>query len=89
MKKDITEYISKCLKFQQVTVEQQHLPGLFHPFPIPEWKWEILSMDFITSLPMTVRQHDSIMVVVDKFSKETHFISVKSTIKHIPLQIFL
>ena len=36
-------------------------------------------MDFITGLPMTWRQHDSIMVVVDKLKKEVHFISVKST----------
>ena len=36
-------------------------------------------MDFITGLPMTWRQHDSIMVVVDKLAKATHFIPVKST----------
>ena len=38
-------------------------------------------MDFITGLPMTMRQHDSIMVVVDKLTKASHFISVKSTYK--------
>ena len=38
-------------------------------------------MDFITGLPMTSRQHDSIMVMVDKLTKEAHFISVKSTHK--------
>ena len=38
-------------------------------------------MDFITGLPMTMRQHDSIMVLVDKLKKETHFILVKSTHK--------
>ena len=38
-------------------------------------------MDFITGFPMTWRQHDSIMVVVDKLTKETHFILVKSTHK--------
>ena len=36
-------------------------------------------MDFITGFPMTWRQQDSIMVVVDKLTKETHFIHVKST----------
>ena len=36
-------------------------------------------MDFITELPMTWRQHDSLMVVVDKLTKATHFILVKST----------
>ena len=81
MKKDMAEYISRCMKCQQVKVEHQHLAGLLQPFPVPEWKWEVVSMDFITGLPMTWRQHDSIMAVVDKLTKETHFIPVKSTYK--------
>ena len=78
MKKDIAEYISRCMKCQQVKVEHQHLAGLLQPFPVPEWKWEVISMDFITRFLMTWRQHDSIMVVVDKLTKETPFIPVKS-----------
>jgi hypothetical protein len=54
---------------------------LLQPFPISEWKWEVVSVDFITKLPRTVKQHDSIMVVVDKLTKETHFIPVKTTHK--------
>ena len=69
------------MKRQQVKVERQHLAGLLQPFPIREWKWKFISMDFITGLPMTMRQHDSIMVVVDKLTKESHFIPVKSTYK--------
>ena len=38
-------------------------------------------MDFIIGLPMTGRQHDSIMVMVDKLTKASHFIPVKSTYK--------
>ena len=64
MKKDMAEQISSCMKCQQVKFEHQHLAGLLHPFPVLEWKWEVISMDFITGLPMTWRQHDSIMVVV-------------------------
>ena len=79
MKKDMAEYISRCMKCQQVKVEHQHPVGLLQPLPIPEWKWEVISMDFITGLPMTWRQHDSIMVVVDKLKKVAHFIPVKST----------
>ena len=82
MKNDIAKYISKCMKCQQqVKVENQHATGLLQPFPVPEWKWEVISMDFITGLPMTWRQHDSIMVVVDKLTKATHFISIKTTYK--------
>ena len=74
----MAEYISRCMKCQQVKVEHQHPAGLLQPLPIPEWKWEVISMDLITGLPMTWRQHDSIMVVVDKLTKATHFIPVKS-----------
>ena len=81
MKKDMAEYISRCMKCQQVKVEHQHPAGLLHPLPVPEWKWEVISMDFITGLLMTWRQHDSIMVVVDKLTKAAHFIPVKSTHK--------
>ena len=81
MKKDIAEYISKCMKCQQVKVEHQHPAGLLQPLPISEWKWEVISMNFITGFPMTMRQHDSIMVVVDKLTKASHFIPVKSMCK--------
>eukprot|EP00253_Pinus_taeda_P018853 PITA_18853 len=52
---------------------------MLHSIVIPEWKWEVISMGFITSLLRIVRQHDSIMVVVDKLTKAAHFIQVKST----------
>ena len=81
MKKDNFEYISKYMKCQHVKVENQHLAILLHPFPLPEWKWEVISIDFIMGLPMTMRQHDSIMVVVENLTKESHFILVNSTYK--------
>ena len=81
MKIDIVDYISKCMKCQQVKVEHQHLAMLLQPLAIPEWKWEVVSMDFIIGLPMIARQHDSIMVVVDKLTKATRFIPIKSMYK--------
>ena len=69
------------MKCQQVKVEHQHLACLFQPFLVWKWKWEFISMDFITGLSMTWRQHDSIIVVVDKLTKAAHFINVKSTHK--------
>jgi hypothetical protein len=90
MKNETTEYLSKCLDCQQVKVEHQHPTGLLQPLPIPEWKWEIISMDFITGFPKTQRQNDSIMVVIDKLSKYAHFIPVKSTYKAINIaEIFM
>ena len=54
---------------------------MLQPIPITEWKWETITMDFITGLPRTKKHNDSIMVVVDKLSKAAHFIPTKSTYK--------
>jgi hypothetical protein len=77
MKKDVVDYIARCMECQRVKVEHRHPTGLLQPLPIPEWKWEVVTIDFITKLPKTTRQHDSIMVVVDKLTKVAHFILVK------------
>jgi hypothetical protein len=69
MKGETAEYLARCLECQQVKVEHQHPARLLQPLPIPEWKWEVISMDFITGLPRSSKQNDSIMVVVDKLSK--------------------
>ena len=81
MKKDMAKYTSRCMKCQQVKVEHQHPTGFLQPLLVPEWKWEVISMDFTTGFLMTWRQYDSIMVVVDKLTKASHFISVKPTYK--------
>ena len=86
MKKDMAEYISRCMKCQQVEVEHQHPVGLFQPLPVPEWKWEVISMDFITVLPMNWRQHDSIMVVVEKLTKAAHLYQLILRIRLLTLQ---
>eukprot|EP00253_Pinus_taeda_P020143 PITA_20143 len=46
---------------------------------IPEWKWEVISMEFITGFSRMLTQHDSIMVVVYRLTKVAHFIPVTST----------
>ena len=51
MKSEVAEYIARCLDCQQVKTEHQHPAGLLQPLPIPSWKWEIISLDFITGLP--------------------------------------
>ncbi|WP_208081308.1 hypothetical protein, partial [Bacteroides uniformis] len=53
--------------------------GLLQPHNIPETKWEVVSMDFVSGVPMTSQRHDCIMVVVEKLTKSAHFIPVKST----------
>ena len=69
------------MECQKVKVEHRHLAGLLQPLPIPKWKWEAMTMDFIVGFPRTSKQHDSIMVVVDKLTKAAHFIPLKTTHK--------
>jgi hypothetical protein len=71
MEKDVADYIARCMECQRVKAEHRHPTGLLHQFPILENKWEVVTFDFITKLPRTTRQHDSIMVVVDKLTHTT------------------
>jgi hypothetical protein len=79
MKRDITEYITLCDVCNRVKAEHQMLAGLLQPLPIPEWKWDNVSMDFITGLLRTKSGYDSIWVVVDHLTKVAHFIPVNTT----------
>jgi hypothetical protein len=81
MKREIDEYFARCMECQKVKSENRYPTGLLQPLPIPEWKWEVVTMDFITILPRTCKLHDSIMVVVDKLTKVAHFILLKTTHK--------
>ena len=77
MKKDISKYVSKCLKCQQVKAEHQVPSGLLNPFPIPQWKWDNITMDFVSGFPLTQRKHDAVSVIVDRLTKSAHFLSVR------------
>jgi hypothetical protein len=81
MKKEVANYIVICLECKKVKVEHIHLTGFLQSLLIPEWKWEVVTIDFITMLPKIVKQHDSIMVVVDKLTTFAHFIPMKLTHK--------
>ena len=77
MKREVAEYVSKCLVCQQVKAERQKPSGLLQPLPIPEWKWEHITMDFIFKLPPTTQRHDGIWVVVDRLTKSAHFLPIR------------
>jgi hypothetical protein len=81
MKKDVVDYIARCMECQRVKVENRHPTGFLQPLSIPENKWEVITIAFITKFPRKTRKHDSIMVVVDKITKVPHFILVKMTHK--------
>ncbi|KAL0552145.1 hypothetical protein IC582_011242 [Cucumis melo] len=79
MKREVAEFVSKCLVCQQVKAPRQKPAGLLQPLSIPKWKWENVSMDFITGLLRTLRGFTVIWVVVDRLTKSAHFVSGKST----------
>ena len=78
MKKEITDFVSRGLTCQQVKAEHQKPARKIQPFPIPVWKWNKITMDFITGLPRTRRQHDAIWVIVDRLTKSLHFLPVSN-----------
>lgn len=77
MKRDVAEFVSKCLTCQQVKIEHQRPGGLLQQLEIPVWKWDDISMDFVTGLPMTLKKNDTIWVVVDRLTKSAHFLSIR------------
>ncbi|KAL0536214.1 hypothetical protein IC582_025155 [Cucumis melo] len=77
--REVAEFVSRCLVCQQVKTPRQKPAGLLQPLSIPEWKWENVSMDFITGLPRTLRGFTVIWVVVDRLTKSAHFVPGKST----------
>ena len=74
MKQNVERFIDKCITCRQAK-SKVRLHGLYTQLPIPKEPWVDLSMDFTLGLPMSRRRIDSIYVVIDQFSKITHFIA--------------
>ncbi|KAJ0466688.1 putative nucleotidyltransferase, Ribonuclease H [Helianthus annuus] len=81
MKASIATYVSKCLTCARVKVEYQKPSGPLQQPEIPKWKWEQISMDFVTGLPRSQRGNDTIWVIVDRLTKSAHFLPIKETDK--------
>ncbi|GKC48199.1 putative reverse transcriptase domain-containing protein [Tanacetum coccineum] len=77
MKADIATYVSKCLTYAKVKAEHQKLSGLLQQPQIPVWKWERISMYFVSRLPKTPRGYDTIWVIVNRLTKSAHFLHMK------------
>nr|GFC78524.1 retrotransposable element Tf2 [Tanacetum cinerariifolium] len=60
-----------------VKIEHQQASGVLQQLDIPVWKWDEISMDFVTGLPQTQRRHDAIWVVVDRLTKSAHFLPIR------------
>ncbi|KAJ9547083.1 hypothetical protein OSB04_019626 [Centaurea solstitialis] len=79
MKVGIGRYVEKCVTCLQVKAEHQKPYGSLQPLEVPMWKWEELTMDLVTKLPKTQRQHDSIWVIVDWLTKSALFLPVRKS----------
>ncbi|GKA08170.1 putative reverse transcriptase domain-containing protein, partial [Tanacetum coccineum] len=79
MKAEIATYVSKCLTCAKVKAECQKPSGLLVQPVIPVWKWENITMDFVTKLPKTSSGQDAIWVIIDRLTKSAHFLPMKET----------
>ena len=79
MKKHFGDYVRHCLTCQQVKAEHQRPTRLLQPLAIAEWKWEHVTMDFVTHLRWTSRGHDAVWVMMDRLIKSAHFLAVLMT----------
>ncbi|GJS71735.1 hypothetical protein Tco_0704576 [Tanacetum coccineum] len=77
MKAKIATYVSKCLTCAKVKIEYQKPSGLLVQPEIPQWKWENITMDFVTKLPKTAAGQDTIWVIVDRLTKSAHFLPMR------------
>lgn len=76
IKRDVADYVSKCLTCQQV--KEQHLRpgGLYQSLEVSMWKWEHIFMDFVDSFLRLRRGNESIWVIVYRLTKVAHFLPV-------------
>ena len=81
MRQDIEDYVSKCIVCQKVKYERGKASGLLQPLPIPDSPWQSISMDFVFGLPKSTQGNNGIWTIIDRFSKQAHFLPVKKTIK--------
>ena len=77
MNRDIAQFVAQCLVCQQVKAEHQRPARSLQPLSIPEWKWEHITMDFVTGLPRTLGGNNAILVIVDRLTKSAHFFPMK------------
>ncbi|GJU25285.1 putative reverse transcriptase domain-containing protein [Tanacetum coccineum] len=77
MKANIATYVSKCLSCSKVKAEHQKPFGLLVQPEIQEWKWEKITMDFVTKLPKMTNGYDTIWVIVDRLTRSAHFLPMR------------
>ncbi|GKC13492.1 putative reverse transcriptase domain-containing protein [Tanacetum coccineum] len=81
MKRDIAEYVSKCLTCSKIKAEHQKPSGLLQQPEITKWKWEKITMHLVTKLPRISGGYDAIWVIVDRLTKSAHFLPIREDYK--------
>ncbi|GJY44550.1 putative reverse transcriptase domain-containing protein [Tanacetum coccineum] len=79
LKANIATYVSKCLTCAKVKAEHKRPSGLLVQPDIPEWKWDNITMDFVTKLPKSSQGYDTIWVIVDRLTKSAIFMPMRET----------
>ncbi|GJV99943.1 putative reverse transcriptase domain-containing protein [Tanacetum coccineum] len=79
MKANIATYVSKCLTCARVKAEHQRPSGLLVQPEIPQWKWDNITMDFVTKLPRSSQGYNTIWVIVDRLTKSAIFVPIRET----------
>ncbi|GKD75235.1 putative reverse transcriptase domain-containing protein, partial [Tanacetum coccineum] len=79
MKANIATYVSKCLTCAMVKAKHQRPSGLLVQPEIPQWKWDNITMDFVTKLPKSPQGYDTIWVIVDRLTKSVIFVPMRET----------
>jgi hypothetical protein len=74
MRIEIARYVAR----RRVKAIHMKTAGPLQSLPIPTWKWEDISMDFIVGLPRTTQGYDSIWVIIDRLTKIAHFLPDKT-----------
>jgi hypothetical protein len=78
---DVKQYVRSCQVCQRVKASSKRKGGLLQPLPVPERRWESVSMDLVVKLPRTRSGHDSILVFVDRLTKYALFVPVRESLK--------
>ncbi|GKE28111.1 putative reverse transcriptase domain-containing protein [Tanacetum coccineum] len=81
MKRDIAEYVSRCLTCSKIKAEHQKPSGLLQQPEILEWKWEKITMYLVTKLPRSSSGYEAIWVIVDRLTKSAHFLPIREDYK--------
>ncbi|GJZ86377.1 putative reverse transcriptase domain-containing protein [Tanacetum coccineum] len=79
MKADIANYVIKCLMCAKVKAKHQRPSRLLVQPEIPQWKWDNITMDFVTKLSKSSQVYDTIWVIVDRLTKSAVFMPMRET----------